>query len=338
MPDNYDYTTDPDFLSAPATEQHAYLMANDPEYAKTDPKTQGAYIAHLRGYDQPTQFEQQNAPQQSQGGTLLRTAEGVGRGLNNLVEGTYQTLFHPINTAKGVISNAQQAYQQGQQEPSTIGKVAAYSSGLPFLGPLGKSLGQRAAGGDVAGSIAEGLTTAAGPSVAREAVGRGVPAARSAIADASYDENGKLKAIPHFASKLAGAGAGEATGIPYGGLMGWLGGSELYKTLFPDRLAEQRKIGANMARGYRNMGNEPAASGSPHPETVPSEPEVSYWQEGAPPQTRGSQAWSLQRTQSPELQQAARAGDPDAQTVMQRLGKKGIIIPKGSELPWMRGK
>jgi len=45
----YDYSQDKEFLSAPAHQQRAYLMANDPDYAKLSRKEQDAYIAYLQG-------------------------------------------------------------------------------------------------------------------------------------------------------------------------------------------------------------------------------------------------------------------------------------------------
>lgn len=55
----YNYTTDPQFVTASAIDQKAYLMHVDPDFAKANPKDQGDYLSHIKGLDQPTQFEQQ---------------------------------------------------------------------------------------------------------------------------------------------------------------------------------------------------------------------------------------------------------------------------------------
>lgn len=50
MPDAaQDPSQDQDFLKAPAARQHAYLMANDPDYAKSTPDRQAAYRDHVTG-------------------------------------------------------------------------------------------------------------------------------------------------------------------------------------------------------------------------------------------------------------------------------------------------
>ena len=258
MPDNdYNYANDPQFLAAPAQQQHAYLMATDPQYAKADPKVQGSYIAHLRGYDQPTQFEQQRAPTvDTSGGTLMRTVEGVGRGIEDVVGGTYQMLRHPLDTATGMAAQTAQHYKQAQQEPTMLGKVAEYGAAVPMLGPFGQQLGQRAGQGDVAGAIAEGLTATAAPLAAQEAVGA-VPAVRSGIGERMYTPEGKLKPGVQMASKLAGGAAGEATGLPYAGLVGYLGGPELARTIFPDprtplEITRTKAMGQLMQRAVRD--------------------------------------------------------------------------------------
>ena len=42
-----DPSQDQEFLKAPPTEQHAYLMDSDPDYAKGSPEDQQAYLAHI---------------------------------------------------------------------------------------------------------------------------------------------------------------------------------------------------------------------------------------------------------------------------------------------------
>lgn len=44
----YDYSKDPAFLSAPISTQHAYLMENEPDYAKAGPTDQDRYLSHLK--------------------------------------------------------------------------------------------------------------------------------------------------------------------------------------------------------------------------------------------------------------------------------------------------
>lgn len=175
----YDYTQDKSFLSAPVQTQHAYLLANNPNYATADPKTQGAYISHLRGYDKSTQFEQQNTPAKVEGSTTERAVKGVGRGLAGMGMGLYDTVRHPIDTAVGMYENAKEHWSAAKDEPTTIGKVREYGNGVPMLGPLAKSLGERYGSGDEAGAIAEGLTTAVGPSALKEVAGLASPVKRA---------------------------------------------------------------------------------------------------------------------------------------------------------------
>lgn len=175
----YDYTQDKSFLSAPVQTQHAYLLANNPNYATADPKTQGAYISHLRGYDKSTQFEQQNTPAKVEGSTTERAVKGVGRGLAGMGMGLYDTVRHPIDTAVGMYENAKEHWTAAKDEPTTMGKVREYGNGVPMLGPLAKSLGERYGSGDEAGAIAEGLTTAVGPSALKEAAGLASPVKRA---------------------------------------------------------------------------------------------------------------------------------------------------------------
>src|ERR1700682_3591089 len=44
----YDYTQDPEFLHASMSDQHSYLMANEPEYAKAPSQHQNAYLNHIK--------------------------------------------------------------------------------------------------------------------------------------------------------------------------------------------------------------------------------------------------------------------------------------------------
>lgn len=117
---------------------------------------------------QPTQFENENTATADSGNPIERTINGVGRGLNNIVEGMYQTMAHPINTASSVVDQTEQHFNKGMAEPTALGKAAEFGAAVPILGPFGQQLGQRAGGGDVAGAVSEGLTTALAPSIAKE--------------------------------------------------------------------------------------------------------------------------------------------------------------------------
>lgn len=55
----YDYRTDPEFVKARPDMMVAYLKQVDPDFAQASAAEQAAYVSHLKGLDQPTQFEQQ---------------------------------------------------------------------------------------------------------------------------------------------------------------------------------------------------------------------------------------------------------------------------------------
>lgn len=165
--DTYDYSQDPDFLKAPAQQQHAYLMKADPQYAQADPKTQGAYISHLRGYDQPTQFEQANESQVS-GSALNRGLEGFGRGVENIAGGLYNTVVHPLDTARGMVSGAENEAGFARTAPTLSERIGhGVAAAMPGVGPWAAGVGGRIGQGDIAGGITEAATTLGVP----EAIG-----------------------------------------------------------------------------------------------------------------------------------------------------------------------
>ncbi len=272
MPQNqptYDYTQDPEFLNASVMQQDAYLKANDPEYAAADPKTRGAYIAHIKGFDQPTQFEQQNQGSQKPyyGFTPGNLAGQAWQGAKELASGTYNLgkdiLTQPFATtfqndvAAPLEAQQQQAQQLRQQGRNTEAFGHTIASYLPFLGPAAASLGEQAGSGDIGGAAARAAGqygAVKGAQVAAEYGGQAAGAARTAIGKASYTPEGTLKPFPQALSKLGGAFVGHLTGIPEAGIGGFLTGPQAYKALFPNPDAEYISQGKYMNAGYRPVG------------------------------------------------------------------------------------
>ena len=262
---------------------------------------------------------------------LTRTAEGVGRGIEDVesaehikCSGTRWTL------QPACCLNPRRITGRRSKNRPCWARQPNMAQQFRCSDPFGQQLGQRAGQGDVAGAIAEGLTATAGPLAAQEAVGA-IPAIRSEIGERMYTPEGKLKPGIHLASKVAGGAVGEATGIPYGGLAGFLGGPEIAKTLFPDPLAEQRQTGAFMNRGYRSMippveeGTMESSKEGRASREFPSRVPEAESRPGA-----GGEAWSMKRSLDTELQRAVAAGDPGAIAVARRLDPtyRPIIIPK----------
>lgn len=155
----YDYTKDPDFLKASPKDQDAYLQENDKSYSSATPQQRQQFLMSL----QPTSSVESNAPPalDTSGSLASRTFKGIGRGLANDAAGIYEGVRHPWTTLSGVAENTKRHFDQAEQEPSTIGKVAEFGASLPILGPIGQTIGERAAQGDVAGAVSEGATEAA---------------------------------------------------------------------------------------------------------------------------------------------------------------------------------
>jgi len=168
-PDVQTVLADENFKSLPLIEKHKVLTKVDPNYAGL-PDRERAHALSVIHYG-PEAVD----PNPPEGSSLWRTVKGIGRGLNNAVEGTYQTIIHPINTASGIATQFEEMpgkIKEASKEPNTTGRLAGYGAAVPVLGPFGKELGERAASGDVAGAVSEGVTSVAAPFAGAKLAGK----------------------------------------------------------------------------------------------------------------------------------------------------------------------
>lgn len=311
-----DPTQDPDFLKASPEDQHSYLMSADPDYAKASPSDQNAYLNSFSKTNQTLgqvpdvnqQAKQQNVikPIPSD----LKAAEdkfSQGSALQQSVKqaqgGNYSGAAHTALSAAGGALAAPAAVVAGPI-PSITGALGGAAGGLggrSIATHLGANPSQVDLAGDVGGLVTGGITAGLGSKISAP--------------DEGYTSLGRGM-LHDAAKKYVGPRLADAVLPPEN----------------PVITAREMAMRNLMRKATREELQRPSITA---PSTAPrtpgiTEPDVYHWQEGAEPQTRGSQAWSKQRVQSPELQRAAEGGDPDAQTVMMRLGKKGIIIPKPS--------
>lgn len=317
-----DPTQDPDFLKASPEDQHSYLMSADPDYAKASASDQNAYL--------------------------------------NTFSKTNQTLGQVPDAASQAKSSITSAPMKTSLAPEMVRK-AGYA--LPAIG--GALGGIAASPGIVTTALGGGLGSMAGETTRENLMHHIFPQEPSPISKEGLEQTGETGAL-NAGTDLAMGGLAKIPSIldrvetsPSVAIPGTKGTvrfrlradpsmdeaatSSVQRTLARkaamDRLSPPSVASARedameglMRKATREELQRPsitATPGKPTPSGI-TEPDVYHWQEGAEPQTRGSQAWSKQRVQSPELQRAAEGGDPDAQTVMMRLGKKGIIIPKPS--------
>lgn len=172
-PDVGQILSDDNFKSLPLKEKHAVMLKVDPNYSALPPREQ-AHALTVIHYGPPPKPDTTG-----QGSPWIRGIYGIGRGLNDAVEGIYQTVVHPINTVSTMAAATEEHLKKAGEEPSTLGKVAEYGAAIPGVGPFGQALGERAAKGDVAGAITEGVTAAAAPFAAKEIARGGIsPGAR----------------------------------------------------------------------------------------------------------------------------------------------------------------
>lgn len=167
-PDMQTVLADENFKSLPLAEKDKVLTKIDSNYAGLPGRERAHALAAIHYGREATQ-----EPEPPKGSAALRSAYGVGRGMNNVVEGIYQTIIHPINTASAIATQIEEfpgKIMEASKEPSTVGKAAKIGAAVPVFGPLGQQLGERAGKGDVAGAVSEGLTTAVFPSLAKRAI------------------------------------------------------------------------------------------------------------------------------------------------------------------------
>ena len=133
------------------------------------------------------------APMDRTAGNYAReSAYGVGRGLNNLVQGGYQTLRHPIDTATGMARQLKTADEASQKEYDDLkgqGQVArnvasmlTFAENAPMIGGMvqrAESGGTKPGSPEAVGAGVEAATTFGAPELIRLA-----PRAVRATADA----------------------------------------------------------------------------------------------------------------------------------------------------------
>lgn len=78
--DQYDYTTDQAFLSAPPDKQHAYLTSVDPSYAAAPPEKQKAYLGHINGGEFTEKGAISNPPQGKLPSMPISPSAAIGEG------------------------------------------------------------------------------------------------------------------------------------------------------------------------------------------------------------------------------------------------------------------
>jgi hypothetical protein len=117
----YDYTQDPEFLHASMADQHSYLMANEPEYAKSPSTQQNAYLNHLKESSPPVAPTLTPRPvglisgrgisaKEEQGRDAMEAAEApsseaVGRAAGGIGLGV-PAVLSPVTTAASVAGGA----------------------------------------------------------------------------------------------------------------------------------------------------------------------------------------------------------------------------------------
>src|SRR5258708_25211989 len=128
-PDVQKILDDENFKGLPLPEKDKVLSKMDSNYAGL-PGRERAKALGVIHYGK----DEMEKPQES---TLLRSIYGIGRGLNDVVEGIYQTIFHPINTAEPIVSGTEEHVKKAQQEPTTTGNLAENGRAVPTCDPVG---------------------------------------------------------------------------------------------------------------------------------------------------------------------------------------------------------
>lgn len=247
---------------------------------------------------------------------LYEGAKGMGK---SLLSGAVGMATHPLDTMGNAVKSAGKSITDSYQLAKQGQIVPAASRAMSLIGFDEPQMAQEWNQGQGAKAVGEALPMSITNAMAGEgAAGRSlelpemenpnlpnVPSAKGLTSRFSIDKNYKIPGTPIKVN--LGEQPNPVTTAREGAMNGLL------------RQAAREEL----------RPPKPSITAPPVAPSIADEP-IAHWQEGDLPQSRGSQAWSKQRVQSPELQRAAAAGDTDAQTVMMRLGKKGIIIPKPS--------
>ncbi len=262
MPDGqqYDYRTDPEFLKANPQDQAAYLKQVDPDFAKATPRDQAAYLMHIRGQDQPTDFEREHPPVPGYYGfTPSNLYQQTKQGLKGMVTGAYQfgkDALLPAGKTEGQKLNwlaNKYIFDPAYRENAIAAQYGAagkplqsighsIAAALPLVGPWAAGLGEQAGQGDVGGALAQGTAQAA-TAEAIKPVARGIARVAEPLIGKSSDyigaklrtEKGSLTPGTRSLAQAGGAALGHMTGIPGGELMGFVLGRNVADALIPKR-------------------------------------------------------------------------------------------------------
>lgn len=180
QPPKFDLTTavkDPDFLKAPPHEKVAFLSAHDPDFAQAHPADQGAYLAHLLGSDQKTQFEKdrpgEGITSKGAGGAAWDAVKSIVGNLWQGAKKSFSTGDEYASPAEYVAKqDAANAERQAQDEAR---KKAGYSpfyraaaqAGAPVDPARMERHAERGEGGAILGEAGVGIGATVLPGVAK---------------------------------------------------------------------------------------------------------------------------------------------------------------------------
>lgn len=274
---------------------------------------------------------------------IIRGLDSAGGAVMATPEAIYNTVRHPIDTAKGIGSSVSGAVK-GYTDPNLTAN--AVRSVLPEA--LGQGIGN-VAGGEMMG---------ASGNLARAGV-EALPSA-DAIGTALRTPEGKLIQPVKVGAKVAGAAAGHALGIPGAGeLGGYLVGDKLADMLVPDRpgaatAAERRAIPVSKnptPGGYTGPASAQAANSVQplNPMAGPAYPTADQLAQGVRlsdlvgekpsgitvvPEPRAPFAGEtpnyMASVPRDQLGNLALAGKPGAGTQLQQLGQPILYAPSGA--------
>ena len=161
----------------------------------------------------PSGFLDKEIPLDSYKNATLSGVQSIGRGIRSAGEGIYNTIAHPIDTAKSIA----QIPSQVAQVPGAIHDINQSPDPLGTYAKVGQETAGQGAGQALVGLGTEGLGKVAPPVI------RGVAKGTNAVLDKA----------PGAIGASAGAALGHASGIPGGGMIGSGIGYSLGKSVLP---------------------------------------------------------------------------------------------------------
>ena len=348
---------DPQFRAAPVPQQVAYLSAIDPDFKNGKAEDQLAYLNHITGKQAPTTAnnpaENKELPQDTSRATIWQKAKAIPAALapdenthpldaaGRMASGAWSGLkaMNPfqgateergpsvtdiptLGPALGMATGAARGYQEARGEGAgVLPSVGAGLAGLFGLDAPG--IRQRAAQGDVAGVIGEGIPAVAATVLGAEA--HRLPNVKTGIANLARTPEGELHPILEKAARVGGAAAGHILG-PVGSIAGYEAGPNILNKFIPDRIPtvekpfvpQGPKLPAELAGpgGIPVVGSEPLKLANPN-----VEPEAAIQQKFGFPSVEGSAPAAAAPGGMPAVE-PGRVGPP-----MQRLGE---LIEQGA--------